>query len=78
MQYLGINVADTPDDAAAFVDGYGWSWPQMQDPGRDRARQLGATYQPHFILLDDRGGGVAAWEGGGGDAVWSAMLAKLP
>jgi hypothetical protein len=71
-------VADTPRDAKAFVDRYDWSWDSMQDPERARARKLGATYQPHFILLDARGGIVDTWEGGGGAEVWSAMLAKLP
>jgi hypothetical protein len=50
----------------------------MQDPDRSRARQLGATYQPHFILLDTRGRVVDTWEGGGDTAIWDAMLAKLP
>jgi len=50
----------------------------MQDPQRARARKLGATYQPHFILLDAGGGIVDTLEGGGDDETWSAMLAKLP
>ncbi len=75
---MGINVADTPDDARSFAERYGWSWESMQDPDRARARQLGATYQPHFILLDARGGVVDTWEGGGDAGIWDAMLAKLP
>jgi len=50
----------------------------MQDPERMRARQLGADYQPHFILLDAEGRVVDEWEGGGDAGVWEAMLAKLP
>jgi|RhiMetdeSRZDD1v2_1073273.scaffolds.fasta_scaffold169423_3 hypothetical protein len=50
----------------------------MEDPDRVRARQLGATYQPHFILVDDRGRVVDTWEGGGDAGIWDAMLAKLP
>lgn len=50
----------------------------MQDPERARARQLGATYQPHFILLDAKGGIVDTHEGGADAEVWDAMLAKLP
>jgi len=75
--YVGLNVADTPDDARSFVDRYGWSWESMQDPERARARRLGATYQPHFILVDAAGGIVDTWEGGGDAGVWDAMLAKL-
>ena len=73
-----MNVADTPEDAAAFVDRYGWTWPSIQDPDRDRARQLGATYQPYFVLVDAHGGTVDIWDRGGDDAIWQAMLAKLP
>ena len=50
----------------------------MQDPQRARAKELGASYQPYFILVDAEGGIVDTWEGGGDDAVWDAMLAKLP
>jgi hypothetical protein len=75
---MGLNVADTADDAAAFVERHGWSWPQMQDPGRERAKRLGADYQPHFILVDTHGRVVDTWEGGGDEDVWSNMLAKLP
>ena len=62
----------------AFVERHDWSWTSMQDPERARARKLGATYQPHFILLDATGGIVETHEGGGDAEVWDAMLAKLP
>jgi hypothetical protein len=78
IAYLGINVADTRDEARDFVERYDWSWDSMQDPERSRARQLGADYQPHFVLLDDGGRVVDTWEGGGGAAVWEAMLENLP
>jgi hypothetical protein len=44
----------------------------------DRARSLGADYQPHFILVDANGDSVDTWEGGGDAEVWSGMLARLP
>ena len=50
----------------------------MHDPERERARLLGATYQPHFVLFDADGAIVDSHEGGGDDAIWEAMLAKLP
>ncbi len=71
-------MADTAGEAQAFVERYGWSWKSLQDPERTRARSLGLTYQPHFILLDAEGGIVDTWEGGGDAGVWEAMLAKLP
>ncbi len=78
IEYVGINVADTSDDAQAFVERYDWTWPQMQDPERARAKQLGAAYQPYFILVDAQGGIVDRWEGGGDAEIWEAMVAKLP
>ena len=62
----------------AFVERYGWAWPSIQDPQRDRARLLGADYQPHFILVDTNAGIVDTWEGGGDASVWEAMAAQLP
>ena len=75
---MGINVADTAEEARAFVEHYGWSWESIQDPERMRANQLGADYQPHFVLLDSEGRIVDTWEGGGDPAAWEAMLARLP
>ena len=46
--------------------------------GYDVWQDLGATYQPHFILLDANGRVVASWAGGGDAGVWEGMLAKLP
>jgi len=71
-------VADTSDEAQAFLERYDWSWRQLSDPQRARAKQLGATYQPHFILVDAQGRIVDTWEGAGDSSIWGAMLAKLP
>lgn len=60
------------------MERYGWTWPSIQDPERERARALGATYQPHFILVDATGGIVTTHEGGGEAAIWESMLAQLP
>lgn len=77
IAYLGLNVADTPADADRFVDENDWRWDSMQDPERERARRLGATYQPHFVLVDADGKIVDSHEGGGDAGVWEAMLARL-
>jgi hypothetical protein len=71
-------VADTPAEASAFVERYGWTWPSIRDPERSRARALGATYQPHVVLVDAEGGIVDSWEGGGDEDVWGRMIARLP
>lgn len=78
MAYLGLDVADTREDGLAFVERYGWAWHSIRDPERERARSLGATYQPHFVLVDAAGRIVASHEGGGDEAVWDALLAQLP
>jgi hypothetical protein len=60
------------------VERYGWTWPSIQDPERERARSLGATYQPHFILVDAQGRIVASHEGGGDAETWGSLVAQLP
>jgi peroxiredoxin len=65
-------------EGQAFIERYGWTWPSLRDPQRALARRLGATYQPHVILIDASGGIVDTWEGRGDAGVWGAMAAKLP
>jgi hypothetical protein len=60
------------------VDRYGWTWPSILDPERERARALGATYQPHFVLVDADGRVVASHEGAGDEEVWKSLVAQLP
>ena len=55
----------------------GWDWPQLQDPDRELARRLGATYQPFVALLDEQGEIVATFDGGGDEAAWEGMLTQL-
>lgn len=71
-------MADTEEEAEAFVERYGWTWKSIRDPERSRARSLGATYQPHFVLVDANGRIVDSWEGGGDEGVWERMVARLP
>jgi hypothetical protein len=77
LEYLGINVADTPEEARGFTTRFGWEWPSIRDPGRELARKLGADYQPHFIVVD-ADGRIAGWHEGGGDAeTWEALAAPV-
>jgi hypothetical protein len=76
--YLGLNVADTPEQARAFLAEKGWGWPQIKDPNRELARRLGATYQPFVALLDEGGKIVATLDGRGDEELWEAMLEQLP
>jgi hypothetical protein len=70
-------VADTRDEARAFIEQYGWTWPSIQDPGRVRARRLGANYQPHVFVVDAEGRIVGSHEGGGDAAAWESLAARV-
>jgi len=74
---MGINVADTRDDARAFVDRYGWTWPSIQDRARARARSLGAEYQPYVIVVDAEGRIAGSLEGRGEAATWEALADRV-
>lgn len=78
MRFLGLNAADTPDGARAFVARYGWTWPSLSDPQRALARRFGATYQPAFVLIDAKGRFVGGFQGAGSPARWNALTARLP
>lgn len=71
-------MADTPQEGRAFVERYGWTWPSISDPDRARARTLGATYQPHVIVVDASGRIVTSLEGRGDAGSWEALAAELP
>ena len=77
LAYLGLNAADTPESARAFVDRYGWTWPSISDPRRKRALRFGATYQPAFFLVDAQGRYVAGFQGAGSPALWDRLLRQL-
>ena len=78
FRYLGLDVADTPDEGRAFVERYGWTWPSISDPDRERARRLGADYQPHVIVVDAQGRVVTSLEGRGDEQKWESLAAQLP
>jgi hypothetical protein len=71
-------VADTPEEGRVFVQQYGWEWPSISDPRRERARKLGADYQPHVIVVDREGRVVTSFEGGGSGEIWESLAAMLP
>lgn len=77
MAFVGLNVADTPADARRFVRRYGWTWPQILDTRRERARSLGGEYQPFVALIDEEGRLVDTYDGGGTPEDWEALLEKL-
>jgi peroxiredoxin len=77
VAFLGLNAADTPERAREFVQKYGWTWPSISDPERRVAKSIGADYQPFVALFDENGVRVAVHDGGGEEADWRALLARL-
>ena len=53
---LGINLDDATDDAVAFVQRYGLTYPQLRDgDGGDRRDAYGMTGFPESFLIDPEG-----------------------
>jgi cytochrome c biogenesis protein CcmG/thiol:disulfide interchange protein DsbE len=53
---LGINLNDNTDDATAFVQRYGLTYPQLREgDGRDRQEAYGMTGFPESFLVDPQG-----------------------
>jgi cytochrome c biogenesis protein CcmG/thiol:disulfide interchange protein DsbE len=53
---LGVNLDDNTDDAAAFVERYGLTYPQLRDgDGRDRRDAYGMVGFPESFLIDPAG-----------------------
>ena len=53
---LGINLDDTTEDASAFVDEFGLTFPQMRDgDGRELRDAWGMTGFPESFLVDPSG-----------------------
>lgn len=59
------------------MERYRWTWPSIQDRARERARSLGAEYQPHVFVVDEDGRIVGSFEGGGDDADWEALAERV-
>jgi hypothetical protein len=77
VAFVGLNVADTPEDARGFLRRYGWSWPQVVDTRREHARALGGEYQPFVALVDAEGRLVGTLDGGGTESAWERLLSGL-
>ncbi len=52
---VGIDTQDLSDDARAFVERYGLSYPQLRDGNGDIADEYGTTGVPENFLVDPRG-----------------------
>ncbi|TMK58056.1 MAG: TlpA family protein disulfide reductase [Actinobacteria bacterium] len=52
---VGIDTQDLSDDAKAFVERYGLSYPQLRDGNGDIADEYGTTGVPENFLIDPAG-----------------------
>ncbi len=57
VAFLGVNVADSTDDARAFTRRLGLSFPSVKEAGREILRRYGASGLPETFFID-RGGRV--------------------
>ena len=71
-----MSVASTRAEARAFARRYGWRFPSILDPRRERARRLGAEYQPVVIVLDKREKIVARHVGAGNKRIWARLAPR--
>jgi cytochrome c biogenesis protein CcmG/thiol:disulfide interchange protein DsbE len=56
--YVGLDMQDLTDDARAFLDEFGISYPTIRDPGNEVARSYGATGIPETYFVSADGGVV--------------------
>jgi cytochrome c biogenesis protein CcmG, thiol:disulfide interchange protein DsbE len=63
LTVLGINVQDNSDDALAFLDDYGLSYPQLRSVGEERSDAFGSTGVPENFLVDPSGRLALIWRG---------------
>jgi cytochrome c biogenesis protein CcmG/thiol:disulfide interchange protein DsbE len=61
LTVLGINVQDNSDDALAFLDSYGATYPQLRSVGNERSEAFGSTGVPENFLIDPRGRLALIW-----------------
>lgn len=60
---LGVNVSDRPDEAAAFFEEAGYSFPLAFDPPGNVLIDLGARGLPVSLLVDEDGHLLEKWVG---------------
>jgi cytochrome c biogenesis protein CcmG/thiol:disulfide interchange protein DsbE len=52
--YLGLNMQDLTDDAEAFIDEFGLTYPMIREPHNAIAQAYGATGIPETYFIDER------------------------
>lgn len=81
VQFLGVDVEDTPTNAEAFEHGFGIKYPSLNDPGQSVAQVLGSavpvTGTPTTLVIDKTGQLVGAIFGTATYSVLDSMLSKV-
>lgn len=79
VQIIGVNVFDTPDDAAAFATDLGVDYPQFTDPNGALSTALAITGLPATAFFDSDGRLVELHQGAyTADELRSAIATLLP
>lgn len=80
LQVLTINLKESPEAIARFVQATAFSLPVLRDPLGDTARAWGVRIYPSTVLLDRHGvpratvRGALDWAGAEGEALWRPLL----
>lgn len=80
LQVLTINLKESPEAIARFVQATALSLPVLRDPLGDTARAWGVRIYPSTVLLDRHGvpratvRGALDWAGAEGEALWRPLL----
>ncbi|MDO9173407.1 MAG: TlpA disulfide reductase family protein, partial [Actinomycetota bacterium] len=79
VQIIGVNVFDSPDDAAAFAADLGVEYPQFTDPDGALSTALAVTGLPATAFFDADGRLVELHQGAyTADELRSAIATLLP
>ena len=80
LAVLTINLKESPEAIARFVQISGLSLPVLRDPQGDTARAWGVRIYPSTVLIDRDGvpratvRGALDWAGAEGEALWRPLL----
>jgi cytochrome c biogenesis protein CcmG/thiol:disulfide interchange protein DsbE len=77
LTVLGINVQDNSNDALAFLESYGATYPQLRSVGNERSEAFGSTGVPESFLVDPRGRLALIWRGPVNDRFLAEQVVPL-
>jgi thiol-disulfide isomerase/thioredoxin len=63
VQFVGVDIADQPAPARAFIRRFGWTYPSVADPQQEIKRGYGFLGQPDTVVYAKDG--TILWQGSG-------------